>query len=280
MPSGVELRQPEAVEVRLVADDEVVHERIAGRHVGCERREVGALVVGERRHARPERVQREHDPQPGELGGLDRVVEQDRVGRAELRLILRPGLGDPDRIETGELRLVHRGLREGVVGCLADVLGGPDHHERAARVRRCSAREERHETNDETPHACQSSRWIRWRSCPKTASKASSKASRRSRGSTCFATRTRPSCTSERRSRCVRASVPTSSPARATRGRAFVRWPTGSRRSRRSSRAPRSRRSISSRTSSSGTGPRSTSGCATTSRSRTSPSPSRTTTRG
>ena len=147
-----ELRQPEAIEVRLVADDDVVQQRIALRDVRRERREVGAVLVGERRDARTERVEREHDADAGELSRLHGIPERDLVEGTERLLTLRPRLRQPDRVEAGELRLVHLGLGERVVLLLPDVVRGADHHERPARPRGVRAGEKDQQNPEKRPH--------------------------------------------------------------------------------------------------------------------------------
>src|SRR5581483_12399480 len=99
-----ELRQPEPVQVRLVADDHVVDVREAPDDVGAERGEVGTGPVAEGRHARAVRVEGQDDADAVELRGGDGVPELDRVVRAEGRVAGRPRLRQPDRVETGELR--------------------------------------------------------------------------------------------------------------------------------------------------------------------------------
>ena len=129
-----ELRQPEAVQVRLVADDEVADGREAPDDVGRPGDEVGAVGVSQRRHARAERIQRQDDPDPVEIRGSDRVLEAGGRRRVERRLPARPLRAQPQRVEPGELREVHPALREPRVGLQDDVVGGADEQVRAARA--------------------------------------------------------------------------------------------------------------------------------------------------
>ncbi len=154
---GGELRQPVAVEVRLVADDHVP-DRGGGRDDrGGVGGEIGLVGVGERRRrAAVAEHAREHLDPVGGRGGGD-VAEDRRVLGGDGRLAGRPDLRDPDGAEPGQLQQVHLRPRAGERRRADGVLGRAEHHRRPARVRRRRERECRgerdHDPAGRAPHA-------------------------------------------------------------------------------------------------------------------------------
>ena len=131
---GIELGQPEPVQIRLVPDDEVAH-------VGdltCETRRVGgevALVrVRQRRRAAAEVVDGDERLDPVELRRLGDVANRRDLGSARLRLAGIPDRGDADGVEPGELEEVHLRLRLRQRRLADLVLGCPNEHRRSAGV--------------------------------------------------------------------------------------------------------------------------------------------------
>ena len=130
-----ELREPVAVEVRLVADDVLADRRHTADEVG---REAGELVPRgrrQRRHAAADGHDRRDDPDVEEDAGCgDRLKRLQLIGRHRALARL-PVRGDADRVESrrlGQLHFHHRDLR---VRIPALVLGGAHVHVRAAQCR-------------------------------------------------------------------------------------------------------------------------------------------------
>src|SRR5581483_12173539 len=97
-----ELRQPEAVQVRLVPDDEVPEPGNGAREGGGVAREARLLAVGERGRPAAEVVDGDEHLQPVERRGLGQVPELEKLLRARLRALRVPDRRDPDGVEPGE----------------------------------------------------------------------------------------------------------------------------------------------------------------------------------
>ena len=112
---GVELRHPEPVEVRLVADDHVADRGHLIDDRRDVRRELPPRLARQRGRRGSGLVDREEDAQPvGSSGDVAKDVELLGGGRGESRL---PEAGDPDRAEARVAQLVERrsGLADEVV---------------------------------------------------------------------------------------------------------------------------------------------------------------------
>ena len=143
-PLRAELRPPEAVEVRLVADDEVVHVRAAPSRARRRRRRTRRGRGRERRCLRAPLVDAEDDPDPVELRRVGRVLERLELVRAGLGLARSPDRRLADHVEPGELREVHLRLRRDEVAPLAASSAAPTSIPRPARAgRRTRARRAR-----------------------------------------------------------------------------------------------------------------------------------------
>ena len=152
-----ELRQPEAVVVRLVADDHVLHGRVAAHDRGRERGEVPLLGVAERRRL---------------VAGVQRsdvhleAVELRRAGDRREPLLLggrrcaqpgRPHLVDAHGAESGQLEQVELGLCGRHVVRLHRVLGRADDHRRPAGVRGSGPCGDHDREDEKAPHGGQRS---------------------------------------------------------------------------------------------------------------------------
>ena len=207
----------------------------------------------------------------------DRVPEQDPVGRPERRLAVHPGLREPDRVEADELRLAHLGLGEQRIRRPRVVLGRADEHVRAAREGRSARTRGTRPARRVGP--AQRAKSTLSDPMPSERIEAQLKRVPAAPGVYLF--------------RDEAGTVLYVGKAKTLRPRVRSYFQAGSSDTRQGIRAmanrvetietivtrARSRRCTSSRTSSSVIARRSTCGCATTSRSRTSRSPSRTTTR-
>ncbi len=130
-----ELREPEAVQVRLVADRVVAHGGERLRERGDELRELRARLLGQRR--RPAARMRDDEEDLHLVRGRreHRVLERREVAAGRLDLVGEPVLGHPDRGEAGRLRPEHLGLRKRRVALLGHVGRRPDDHRRSTRER-------------------------------------------------------------------------------------------------------------------------------------------------
>ena len=107
----VELRQPEAVQVRLVADDHVADLRHVAHDRGDVRGELRPRLGRERRRRRARVVDAEEDPRlAGPRGDVPQHGELLGGRRRQPRL---PEARDPDGAEAGLLELVERRARDG-----------------------------------------------------------------------------------------------------------------------------------------------------------------------
>ena len=137
-PVRPELWHPEAVQVGLVADDDVrdrgvlAHERrgISG--------EVGLVLIGERRRDEACVVDRDVDLNPGQLCGAGQVGEDPLLVRRQSLEAGRPDLADADGADASQSQEVELGLRRRERVLLDDIVDVADRHRRPARVRRRS----------------------------------------------------------------------------------------------------------------------------------------------
>ena len=130
-----ELREPVAVEVRLVPDDVLADGREAPDEVGGELAELRPRRRRERRGAAADRHHRGNDPDVEEHAGRsDRLQRLQLVGR-DGREALGPVRGDADRVEAGRLGQLQLGHRDLWVGVPALVLGRAHEHRRARPCR-------------------------------------------------------------------------------------------------------------------------------------------------
>ena len=132
---GGELRQPEAVQVRLVADDHVAEARIGAGEIGRERGELRPILGRERRRPRARVEDRDVDTDVRELGRCRHVLQDPALGRARRQLARLPDRGHPHGPEAGELEQRHLRLRLDEARAANDVLGGPERQRRAPGVR-------------------------------------------------------------------------------------------------------------------------------------------------
>ena len=123
-----ELRPPEAVEVRLVADDEVVDVRQLLRERGAEGGVLRACLGRHRRRLRAPLVDGEDYPDPVELRRVGRVLQHRELVRVGSGVAGRPDRRLADDVEAGEPSQVHLRLGGHEVGRLARVLGRADEH--------------------------------------------------------------------------------------------------------------------------------------------------------
>jgi hypothetical protein len=93
------LRHPEAVEVRLVADDEVAHGELP-RERGDVGGELAPLLVALRRGAAAGVVDGEEEADVELLGRVRDVAQDVELGRLRLRQARRPDRGDSESAET------------------------------------------------------------------------------------------------------------------------------------------------------------------------------------
>ena len=145
-PVGCELREPETIEVGLVADDDVVERRERARQCRGVLRELRLCGRVQRGRARAGVVDRDVDPHAREpRRGLDVLehLQLVRRRRDEARLPVRR---DPHRREAGEPQLRHVGLRADEVRRADIVLCGAERHRRAGCA--CGGEREREESGD------------------------------------------------------------------------------------------------------------------------------------
>ena len=148
-PVGRELRQPEAVQVRLVADDDVVEARQGDGEGGGVLRELRLGDRIERRRRRAGRVDRDVDPDAREpCGRLDVAEDLELAGRRRGEAGSPVG-GDADRRHPREAQLGHLRLRGDEIRRADGVLGGAERHRRAACERGRRKREKRGDRADE-----------------------------------------------------------------------------------------------------------------------------------
>ena len=152
-PGQVELRQPEAVQVRLVADDHVAEGRVVAHDRGRVARELLALGRASAgscasRRCRPRR-------RPGRRAGPPRGrrsrAPSPRAGSA--RRARRPEARHPDGLETGETEQPHLELGVGRDRAAHPVLGGAEDDRRPSRVRRRREHECRRKCCQDPLHA-------------------------------------------------------------------------------------------------------------------------------
>ena len=142
-PVGRELRQPEAVQVRLVADDDVVEARQGDGEGGGVLRELRLGDRIERRRRRAGRVDRDVDLDAREpCGRLDVTEDLELAGRRRGETGSPVG-GDADGRHSREAQLGHLRLRRDEIRRAHGVLGGAERHRRAACERRPRERENR-----------------------------------------------------------------------------------------------------------------------------------------
>src|SRR5919198_2104709 len=146
----VELRQPPAVEVRFVPDDEVADLGQGARQRGRIRGELIARLLRQRRGAITKVRDGEHDRHAVELGRVDDVCQRVEVLRVGLRLSRRPHLAHAHGVESGEAQQVHLRLCADERRLADRVLGRADQHRRTARGR-LSGQRESHEDEREKP---------------------------------------------------------------------------------------------------------------------------------
>ena len=134
--AGAELRHPEQVQVRLVADDEVLD---AG-HEPCDRRcvfrELAAGARVERRRAPVARIDRDDQAHAVELRRGRRVLQRDQLVAAQNRLARRPDRRHADRAEACNCGEVELRLRRERIELARLVLRRADEHAGAGARRR------------------------------------------------------------------------------------------------------------------------------------------------
>ena len=123
-----ELRQPVAVQVRLVAHDVLTDARNALDDVGREARELVACRGGQGRCAAAEVHQRRDDANAEEVAGGGNRLERRELSGRDRGLTGLPDRRDPDRVEARRFGQLHLGHGHGRVGVSALVLGGAHVH--------------------------------------------------------------------------------------------------------------------------------------------------------
>jgi hypothetical protein len=121
-----ELRHPEAVEVRLVADDHVAEARIGGNDRGGVPGELLPLGDAQRRRPRAGVVDGEIDADALQLRRRVHVREHHRLVRGRLAQARLPEARDPHRLEAGEPEQLHLELRLGRERATDTVFGGSE----------------------------------------------------------------------------------------------------------------------------------------------------------